>query len=995
MKIRMTVGSMTKRLILLVTATTILNACSWLSFEVPIIGIGGDPVPEPVATLADLQPAVLPNMSETLPSVDLDTLVATYTDVLAVSDDPDIRQRVMHRLAGLEMKRGEQKLYEQQAGSGQFSLAISAYTSLLENDPQNTANDKLLYQLSKAYDLSGQVDDSMRVLTQLVNSYPQSDHYVEAQFRRAEMFFAMPDYLMAEKTYADVVAQGEDSSHYQNALYMYGWSLFKRERYRASLKPFSLVLDLNVPEDNKLDGLKRGQRELTVDALKIMSIAFSYLDGAQTIAEVFDSLGERQYMPLLYDHLGMLYLKQERYRDSAGAYRAYIDRYPQSDQSPVFYASLIDAFIEGGFPDDVLLEKQNYVADYGIHSNYWQGKSEPSRDYIRPFLEKYIPELARHFHAKAQAGRALLAKVNSSKTIAKKSTADKTLLSTGNKKVDVKKVEQLAVEDFLQAGHYYQEFIDTFPDDSEIPEMYFLLAESRFDAGVYADSIEAYEVVAYKYPEHKRGANAGYAAIVAYGLILDSVKPVETPEANNNDLSEYETWMRLKIASQLRFADTFVDDLRSNQVLAKSAEELMALNEYQQAVNAAELLTRRNPPADVSLQKTAWLVIGHSQFELQGYAEAEIAYHNTLKLMPENDSGKYAIVERLAASVYKQAEQAMQDKNNLLAVEQYLRVAEVAPGSAISVTAQFDAANTLLDIENYSRAITVLNNFRRDYPVNSLAADIPAKLVVAYQNTEQWALAAEELTGIYNGSSDENVKRETLYQAAELFEKAGDKETALLRYRSYANAFPEPFGIAMEAQFKLSDLYQQTGQPGKQRFWLKKMIAADKAAGALGTDRSRYLAAMSSAVLAEDEFKKFQKISLTLPLKSSLKKKKSALNKTLKAYQAVADYGVSEFSTLATFKIADIYSQLSRDLLDSERPENLDELALEQYEILLEEQAFPFEEQAIDIHETNSKRSRDGVYDIWVKRSFKSLAALLPARYGKEEKQQEYLNEIF
>jgi hypothetical protein len=82
---------------------------------------------------------------------------------------------------------------------------------------------------------------------------------------------------------------------------------------------------------------------------------------------------------------------------------------------------------------------------------------------------------------------------------------------------------------------------------------------------------------------------------------------------------------------------------------------------------------------------------------------------------------------------------------------------------------------------------------------------------------------------------------------------------------------------------------------------------------------------------------------------------------------------------------AELYRTLAADLLDSERPKKLSAEEREQYDALLEEQAFPFEEQAIQIHEINARRTRDGLYDDSVRKSFASLAALMPARYGKTE----------
>ena len=75
----------------------------------------------------------------------------------------------------------------------------------------------------------------------------------------------------------------------------------------------------------------------------------------------------------------------------------------------------------------------------------------------------------------------------------------------------------------------------------------------------------------------------------------------------------------------------------------------------------------------------------------------------------------------------------------------------------------------------------------------------------------------------------------------------------------------------------------------------------------------------------------------------------------------------------------------------SERPKGLDAEAKEQYDVLLEEQAFPFEEKSIELHEVNAKRAGDGVYDDSVRRSFEVLAKLKPARYAKAEISEEYV----
>ncbi len=420
--------------------------------------MGGEPAEQ---TLADLQPVVIPEHDKVLPRMSLDQLSESYREVLSITDDPEIRVQVLQRLAGLEMLRGEQKRYDQQAEAEMFGIAIAAYGELLRANPDRADNDRLLYQLSKAYDLSGEPQKSLDVLNRLTSQYPHSEYYVEAQFRRAEIYFIDSRFSEAELAYAAVVEHGKDSSYYQNALYMHDWSQFKRESYRASLKSFTETLDQLVPADNDLASLPRGERELVDDSLRVMSIVFSYLDGPQTIQEVYSSLGHRHYEPLLYDQLGKLYLEKEQYRDSADTYRAFVKRFPQSDLAPVYYGHIINAYQQAGFSEEVLAEKENYVRLYGIDSSYW-ALHKDNYDKIKPNLKIYLSELARHYHALAQttAAPAVEAK-NQPASSLNSEGPDQKLASDSSveKPFNAEKNRQLVVSYYGRAGDYYQQFI--------------------------------------------------------------------------------------------------------------------------------------------------------------------------------------------------------------------------------------------------------------------------------------------------------------------------------------------------------------------------------------------------------------------------------------------------------------------------------------------------------------------------------------------------------
>ena len=176
---------------------------------------------------------------------------------------------------------------------------------------------------------------------------------------------------------------------------------------------------------------------------------------------------------------------------------------------------------------------------------------------------------------------------------------------------------------------------------------------------------------------------------------------------------------------------------------------------------------------------------------------------------------------------------------------------------------------------------------------------------------------------------------------------------------------------------------------------LEEIVAADAAAGAQRSDRTRYLAAEASLELAEPLRQRFAAFKLRQPLADSMKHKRQLMQNAIDAYTRAAGYGVAGVTTAATFRLAQVYETFAADLMASQRPSQLDAAALEQYELLLEEQVFPIEEQAIELYEVNADRAADGVYDQWVQRSFERLAGLVPARYAKVERSEDVVTALY
>ena len=220
-----------------------------------------------------------------------------YRRFLALqTGSPSMRAEALRRLADLNLDAGvnaESDGVQAGAGAAYFAEAVTLYTELLElrratGQAQTGDDADVLYQLSRAQEGAGKADDSLRTLDALVAAYPSAKHEDEAEFRRGETYFVRQDYPAAEKAYAAVLADGESSGFYEQSLYKHGWALFKQGRNEEGLASFLQLLERKLgpggaQPDALVAGMSRPERELLDDTLRVTSITYSYLDGAESI----------------------------------------------------------------------------------------------------------------------------------------------------------------------------------------------------------------------------------------------------------------------------------------------------------------------------------------------------------------------------------------------------------------------------------------------------------------------------------------------------------------------------------------------------------------------------------------------------------------------------------------------------------------------------------------------------------------------------------------
>ena len=828
--------------------------------------------------------------------------------------------------------------------------AIETYRQILETYPNYERNDKVLYQMSRAYDEIGEPDEAMAVMDRLVVRYPHSKYVDEVHFRRGEYFFVRKKYLDAEDAYGSIIRMGTTSSYYELALYKLGWTLYKQEFYEEALHNYMAMLDYRQSNGYDFDqDFDEDDEHRITDTFRVISLSFSNLGGPEVVDEYFLANGERSFADKIYGNLGEFYFSKLRYDDAASIYRSFVDLNPFHKVAPHYSMRVVEIYDEAGFPILVVESKKEFATNYARDAEYWNYFDIDNSPEVVGFLKTNLTDLAGHYHALYQS-------------------------------------ENLIDErpaNFGEAQRWYRQFIRSFPADADSPQVNYRLADLLLENEDFGEAAIEYELTAYEYAQHEQSSAAGYAAIYAHRQHLERATGARQLEVK-----------KLTVASSLRFADSFQEHEQAPVVLGAAADDLYEMKDFHIAIASAQKLIERYPAADSLLLRSAWAVIAHSSIDLAEYENAEHAYISVLAHTPDEDETRAAVVDGLAAAIYKQGEQANLLEDYRAAANHFLRIKDVAPTSTIRTAAEYDGAAALIRLEDWSLASGVLEEFRVSNPEHELGAEATKQLAFIYREDGQIERSAAEHERIAAEASDAELSREALLTAGDLYDEVNVTEDAVRVYEQYVAEYPLPLDIAMETRTRLAEIFKAEPDHTRYHEQLKEIVAADRDAGEARTDRSRYLAARAALVLAKPSYEQFAALELVQPFEESLAEKQARMDAALEVFENLVVYEVAEVTAAATFYIAEIYMEFSTALMASERPVGLSEAEMVDYELVIEEEAFPFEEQAIGVHEQNFELLAGGIYNPWVQKSLDKLTVLMPGRYAKNEISGGFLGSI-
>jgi tetratricopeptide (TPR) repeat protein len=819
--------------------------------------------------------------------------------------------------------------------------AIMLYERLLKEYPSYQNSDQVLYQMARAYDELGRTEKAMEIMDRLIRANPHSEHLDEVQFRRGEFFFTRRKFRDAESAYSAVTALGAGSQFYELALYKYGWTLYKQDLYEEALDQYVALIDYKVKSGYDFDQRHEEEDERRVaDTFRVISLSFSNLGGADAVRGYFSKSGERQYEDRVYTNLGDHYLDKLRYDDAAKTFNAFVSLHPFHRSAPRFSMRVVETFTKGGFPKLVLESKRDFASRYGLQAEYWKHNKTEEAPEVVAYLKGNLKDLATHYHAQYQ----------------------------GAQKPD----EKLA--HYREARRWYGDYLESFPTDADAPGINYRLADLILENKDFGEAAKQYERTAYGYPPHAQSAAAGYAAVFAHR------EQIKGADEKDRDALRRET-----VTSSVKFADTFPDHEHAAAILGAAADDLYEMKDFPAAVATAGRVLETWPNAEQAIRRTAWTVVAHGSFELGRYPQSEQAYTEVLAATPAEDDTRAALVDNLAAAIYKQGEQAREAQDYRAAADHFLRVRSAAPTSSIRPAAEYDAGSALMSLQDWAGAAQVLETFRTDFPGHKLQQDATRQIAFAYKQSGQLPRAAGEYEKLASQSDDPALRGESLLAAGDLYAQSEARDQALQVYGRYVKEFPRPLETALETRSKIADIHKAAHEDGPYRRELAEIVRLDAGAGKERTGRTRTLAGRSALVLAEETYTAFTAVKLKQPFETSLAEKKKRMDAAIDTMDGLVEYEIADVTAAATYYVAETYLDFSHSLMESERPADLKPAQLTEYEQALDEEAFPFEEKAIDFHEKNLEMMRGGKFNAWTEKSLARLAELVPGRYAKQE----------
>ena len=852
-------------------------------------------------------------------SAEYDAITRRLADLL-------LDQASEQRLEGVSV--GSQTDIQKRRIETSYQEAISAYEYLVRQSPGDT---ELLYQLSRAYEESGQPRQALDAIDQMLAQATVNGVYLQSDtlFRRGELLFDTDRFAQAEVAYRAVIGMGKNAPAYEQSLYKLGWSLYFQEKYAQALGPFFDYLQTRpglVPGSQaQTADLTPVDQEQLADLSDVISRCFAYLDGVKTVEDYFGSREPVGYEKQVYLSLARWYEDKQQITQAAETLLALTLRTPLSGETLTWTGQALSLYQAAGFERLALDTRHQFVSAYGPRSAFWSTHEKSSFPDEMHLIKHSLRELGDYYHLQF---------------------------------IDAPEPDYAAA-----AESYYRDYLSWFAQAEQADRIRFQLAELLARQGRDTEAYAYYENVAW-------GQSQGPLAVEA-ALRLPQINEKLETAATPRDRRTLAARGR---EDAVRFIMTYPDQEAAPRLLARVGGELLDDEDTDALAGILDGVLGLDNGGRDELMLVAWTLKARVLDARKDYSGAVLAYRSALLCTTETDARRTALTDGLATALLAAGRQAAQLGNWNVAIGHFEEAAQMTDDDQLLGSARYANASVALELEDWRKAIALLNTYRRAHPDEPYQSAVSRKLAYAYEQNGEIDRAAQAYFELGQSNlQPEELRRQALRKAGRLFGQVGNNAMAIEAREYHVMQFPGPVATSAELMQELAALHAARGDASRQREWLVAIIELD---GANGTATTRVSAARASLALGKHQLEQFHQVRLVHPLRTNLARKIAVMEKALAEFERTIDYGIASTSSAASYYMASMYDELGRALLASERPASLTDEERAQYEKLLAEQAAPFARRAMDMYARNASGADIDNSDPWVRRSVEQLHAL-------------------
>lgn len=720
-----------------------------------------------------------------------------------------------------------------------------------------------------------------------------------------------------------IVAKSDNAAFKDKAIYKLGWCYYNLDRYKDAIDTFFSLLDLDANRE-------ASPGSLVDESMNITARAYAERGGTPALVRRLSSRPSDARSPAILFRLADLYKERSLYPEAIGTYRTYIKRYPRGKDLPAALAHLIESYHIRGDTTAALNLAESYPEVLGPGSPWYTGALEAARGKAMAAIFENLKTSAERRRARFQAG--------------------------GTEKELEKALADL--------GKYAQ-----ITSGQEPCGIQYLKGLTLADMNAYPEAALTLDALA----ERKTCADRAEAAgIRSLDFQIDTYN-----QTRKVDLDILGKTVGILEKSSPQNPATRKAILTLAQINLNSAH-------YQEARRHLSYLIRKYPSSPESAG--ARMLMARTFFKENDFKQASAWFREAWR--KAKDPKKRAEAKKLHIySRFKDAEELSRQKKPGDAAERFDSIYRRFPDSDVAQMSLYNAGQIYRNMGLEMKATSLFEELAAAYEKSDLASEALTTSVHILRALGAPVRAAEDSLALANRSTGDD-RISALIQSADLFAEGKEFARASTLRGLAVKEAPEPLERRSSQILLAGENLESAGMWNRALEKYTDVISIrTRNPGNPVAGRLAYNAAKARLHIAEESYSRYQKVRIEPPLDRTTVAKRTLLQEVIGNFVAAGKYNIAEVSTASNYYIGLALEGFKDSILNSPRPDGLTAKELEEYELLLQEKAYPIEEKALKAYRVNVDRAVAlQIFDPWIEKSYQRLAELAPWAFERAEK---------